>query len=217
MPYSRRDELNQYYQELLVAQYKASENITHAPSKGTARENFVKDVVRKTKGKELKLYRGVFESGDTWQSNEADFIWQRRGEESEFGTYNLHDCKMMMEIKSCATGSEIKKLNQQAEKLKELHENRRSFKTGMFCYGTQIKRGTVLERFGHPFDDDLESYSLYKGTKDVYRNIDFLFSLDLSSEDEPEPYFLFRQQNDTLLFIDQPVIYYFLLMFSDAR
>ena len=215
MPLSRRDELNQYYQELLIAQYKASENITHMPSKGTARENFVKDVIRKTKGAELKLYRGVFECGDTWQSHEADFIWQKRGEESEFGTYNLHDSKMMMEIKSCATGNEVKKLNQQAEELKNIHDNRKSFKVGMFCYGTQAKRSTILERFGHPYDEDLMSYALYYETRDVYKNIDFLFSLDLASDDEPEPYFIFRQKKDTLLFVEQPVIYHFLLMFND--
>lgn len=215
MPLSRRDELSQYYQDLLVAQYHASQNISHAPSKGTARENFVKDVIKKTKGTELKLYRGVFECGDAWQSNEADFIWQQRGEVNEFGTYNLHDCKMMMEIKSCATGNEIKKLEDQAAKLKELHDNRKSFKVGMFCYGTQVKRSTVLERFGHPYDEDLLSFTLYHEAKDKYNNIDFLFSLDLANEDEPEPYFIFRQRKDTLLFVEQPVIYHFLLMFNE--
>jgi len=217
MPLSRRDELNQYYQNMLVAQYQASENISHAPSKGTARENFVKDIVKRTKGSELKIYRGVFECGDAWQSNEADFIWQRQGEVSEFGTYNLHDSRMMMEIKSCSTGNEIKKLNEQATKLKSLHDDRKNFKVGMFCYGTQLKKNTVLERFGHPYDDELMSSMIYDNSKDIYNNIDFLFSLDLNNEEEPEPYFIFRQKEDTSLYTDHPVVYRFLLMFGDKR
>ncbi|MEA4914768.1 MAG: hypothetical protein VB061_09380 [Christensenella sp.] len=215
MPTSRRDELNQYYQDLLVAQFKASGNISHAPSKGTVRENFVKDVIRKMKGNELKLYRGVFECGDEWQSNEADFIWQNRGCESEFGTYNLHECRMMMEIKSCATGNELKKLNQQAQHLKERHENRKRFSVGMFCYSTELKRDTVLERFGHPFDRAIQSSATYYNRYDIYDNIDFLFSLDQTNENAPEPYFIYRNKDNTLLFVDPPIIYHFLLMFNE--
>lgn len=69
--------------------------------------------------------------------------------------------------------------------------------TGIFCYRTELDANTIIKKFGIPFDDEIEAYEVYNRKKDIFKNIDFCFSLDIDEEDyfNPNPFLVLRDAN----------------------
>jgi len=102
---------------------------------------------------------------------------------------------MLMEIKSDAKHVEMVDLNSTAEEIhrrsREIDENARVL-VGMFCYSTNANKKTVLKKFGFQYDNDFQGYCAYDSTKDIFKEINFLFSLNIGEDGEPSPYIVIR-------------------------
>ncbi len=209
-----RQEIYLYDQQMLAAQYVASENISHKVTKGTTREQFIKSVLLQ-KYSHLKLQTGILECG-YWQSTQADLIWLNNScEESSFSVYNLHECKMFMEVKSFVQASEIADLDAISAEMKQRHREAKRLKTGMFCYKTSAKKKTIARKFGVNYDETHSAFGSYNKDHDIFPNIDFLFSLDLN-EDNNAPYLLIRDISGACqLNLSYPVINYFFALFAE--
>lgn len=189
-----RNEIDLYIQELLSLQFKASKNISHNLTKGELREKFVKQVVM-SQYPNLSLKSGILIDGE-WQSTQGDFIWLKENARvGNFNFYELRDCNLFMEIKSNATHKEIVHLNNIAgemhTRVKAKDEASRII-VGMFCYTTDATDNTVLKKFGFKYDKELDGFDLYDSSKDVFKNIDFMISLNISEDGISTPYMVIR-------------------------
>ena len=63
---------------------------------------------------------------------------------------------------------------------------------GMFCYATDATDKTVLKKFGFQYDKDLQGYCAYDATKDIFKEINFLYSLNIGEDGTPSPYIVIR-------------------------
>lgn len=154
---------------------------------------------------------------DTWQSKQGDFLWLKDGARvGNLNLYDLDDCRMFMEIKSSATAAELRAIDETASNLKQRYAGESLIKVGMFCYSTSANEKTVLRKFGFTYDREIEGYNAYDQSKDRMRNVDFLFSLNISdNQDElTSPYLVVRDYSGScILYKDNPVIRYFLNYF----
>jgi hypothetical protein len=111
-----------YYEELLRAQYKVSEEIQQKLPRGTIREDFLRDLVLKRR-ENLRGKKGIVSKGGT-QSGECDLIfYEASATVNPIGDQILIEpehCKLVLEIKSNATGKDLKKSNKNFQKIKEL-------------------------------------------------------------------------------------------------
>ena len=202
-------EIDLYIQELLSLQFKASNGITHNSTKGTLREEFIKQEVL-TQYPSLLLKSGILVD-EGWQSRQVDFILLKENARvGNFNLYELGDCKLYMEIKSFAKHSEFVDLNSVS---KEIHK--RSIKndpecriiTGMFCYSTEATDKTILKKFGFKYDKDLQGFCNYDPEKDIFKEIDFLISLNISKDSLTTPYMVKRDfYGDCVLYNNNPII-----------
>ena len=204
-----RNEIDLYLQNLLALQFTASKNISHALTKGELREKFVKQVIL-SQYPNLLLTSGILIDGE-WQSTQCDFIWLKENARvGNFNLYELGDCNLFMEIKSAATHGELVHLNNIAEEIhtrsKAIDENLRII-VGMFCYTTEATEKTVLKKFGFKYDNDLEGYSAYNSSKDVFKNIDFIISLNITEDGTPMSYMVIRDiYGGCVLYNNNPII-----------
>lgn len=204
-----REEIDAYLESLLILQYNASDFIKHKLTKGELREDFIKQVLEKEYG-HLTIVNGTLIQ-DRWQSSQADFIHLKTDARiGSFRTFEINDCKLFMEIKSDAKKSEFVALNSTAIDIKS---RCKSIKVGMLCYTTNAKPHTVLKSFGFKFDKEIEGYNSYDESIDLYPNIDFMYSLNVS-EDNLSPYFIMRDMwGKNNLYIKPPVINNFFNLF----
>lgn len=192
-----------------------SDNISHRLTKGELREKFIRRLVQ-DEFPSLMLKSGILCS-DTWQSTQGDFLWLKDGARvGNLNLYDLDDCRMFMEIKSSATAAELRAIDETASNLKQRYAGESPIKVGMFCYSTSANEKTVLRKFGFTYDREIEGYNAYGQSKDTMRNVDFLFSLNISdNQDElTSPYLVVRDYSGScILYKDNPVIRYFLNYF----
>ena len=189
-----RQDIDLYLQKLLALQFEASKNISHKPTKGEVREKFVKQVV-KSEVSGITLVSGTLTHNE-WQSSQGDFIWLKdRARVGELPVYELSDCNLFMEIKSDAKHAEMVALNKVASEIhrrsQELDENARVI-VGMFCYSTEASEKTVLKKFGFKYDNDFQGYCAYDASKDIFKEINFLFSLNITEDGALSPYIVIR-------------------------
>lgn len=210
-----REEIDLYLQDILKMQYLVSNNISHRLTKGELRENFIKRLVQ-DEFPALLLRSGIL-CADTWQSTQGDFLWLKDGARvGNLGLYDLDDCRMFMEIKSSATAAELRAIDEIARNLKQRYGGEVLIRVGMFCYSTSASEKTVLRKFGFTYDREIEGYNAYDQTKDKMRNVDFLFSLNISDDQDESalPYLVVRDcSGSCILYKDNPVIRYFLNYF----
>ncbi len=175
----------QYYEDLLRAQYRVSEVVQQHLPRGTIRENFLRDIVL-AKKESLRAKKGVVcKSGA--QSGECDLIFydvsatiQPLGDQMMIAPVF---CKLVLEIKSNATGNEIKKTNKNFGTIKDLDPDNQP-RCGLFCYNTAITKKAVLKRFGFVYDEDLESWINNPSLSIQYPYIDFIVCIACLEEDE---------------------------------
>ncbi len=175
----------QYYEDLLRAQYRVSEFVQQNLPRGTIREDFLRDMVLKRK-ESLRGRKGIVAKNGT-QSGECDLIFH----EISATTNPLGDqimieprhCKLVLEVKSNATGNEIKKTNKNFEKIKTIDPDIKPL-CGLFCYNTVLEKKTILTRFGWTYDKDLESWKENTTIGLEYPHIDFIVCIACLEEDE---------------------------------
>lgn len=212
---SIQTQVDTYLQKLLELQYRVSEPITHKPTKGDLRENFIHRMVLE-QFPNLILKKGILCSQE-WQSTQADFLWLKDNARiGNLGVYDLNDCKLFMEIKSCATAAELQAIENTAEALKARCLDERSMHIGMLCYSTTAKEQTILKKLGFWYDKEIQAYSSYQPNLDKMKHVDFLYSLNIQKDDNPTtPYFVIRDYwGSCTLYKDNPVIQYFLNLFK---
>lgn len=206
-------QVNIYLQEMLKMQFQVSDIINHKPTKGQLREKFIHRMVIE-EFPWLRLESGILYCGD-WQSTQADFLWlTNTARIGNCKMYNLNECKMFMEIKSCAKAPEFRAINKTAEQLKKRHSTKFPIRVGMFCYSTNATEQTVLKKFGFSYDRELEGYRTYQSHLDQMKNVDFMFSLNMGDDDSLSPYFVIRDyMGECTLYKNNPVIQLFFNLF----
>lgn len=212
---SIQTQVDTYLQKLLELQYRVSEPITHKPTKGDLRENFIHRMVLE-QFPNLILKKGILCSKD-WQSTQADFLWLKDNARiGNLNMYDLNDCKLFMEIKSCATAAELQAIENTAEMLKARCSDERFIHIGMLCYSTTAKEQTILKKLGFWYDKEIQGYSSYRPNLDKMKHVDFLYSLNIQKDDSlATPYFVIRDYwGSCTLYKDNPVIQYFLRLFK---
>ena len=115
------------------------------------REKFIHNMVTK-EFPWLRVDSGILYC-ENWQSTQADFLWLT--DTARIGIcnmYDLNECKLFMEIKSCAKAIEFRAINKTAEQLKKRHSTKFPIRVGMFCYSTNATEQTVLKKFGFSYD-----------------------------------------------------------------
>lgn len=212
---SIRSQIDTYLQDMLKAQFQVSSNIEHRLTKGELREKFIHRMVL-DEFPQLNLTSGVLFFED-WQSSQADFIWLvENARTGRLHLYDLNECKMFMEIKSRASAEELRAIEETAKGLKERHTDEFPIKVGMFCYSTAALEQTILKKFGFSFDREIQSYSTYQSDIDQMKNVDFLYSLNISDTSSTSPYFVVRDYlGECTLYQNNPVIQYFFNFFKE--
>lgn len=175
---SIRTQIDTYLQDMLIMQFHVSNRIDHKPTKGELREKFIHRMILE-QFPNLKLESGILCFED-WQSTQGDFLWLK--DSARVGSlkiYDLNDCKMFMEVKSCATAPELRAIETTGTILKQKHSDETPISVGMFCYSTSAQARTVLKKFGFQYDNEIQSYSVYQSDLDQMKHVDFCIALIL--------------------------------------
>jgi len=174
----------QYYEDLLQAQYKVSEFVQQQLPRGTIREDFLRDLVLRRK-ETLRAKKGIV-SINGFQSGECDLIfYDISAITTQIGDQIIIEpkhCKMILEVKSNATGIDIKKTNENFNKIKAIDNSYKPF-CGLFCYNSSINKETVLNRFGWSFDKEVQAWIETLNPCLEYPNIDFIVCIASLEED----------------------------------
>jgi hypothetical protein len=197
------EEYYDYTENLLVAQHEVSSIITHPLVKGEVREHFLKEVIEKTFPDDIKFHRGLI-AYDKTDQNQIDLFVKRKGAQvMNFGNHiciHPDECILMIEVKSTATGTDIKDLNERARKIKHQCASEQPL-CGMFCYKADMKKTTTLERFGYTYNEDAEMYVMDEDLELKYPYIDFFVCIDQSlfAEDHTGTNEIFLRKDSSLL------------------
>ncbi|MDX9696768.1 MAG: hypothetical protein RBT49_13345 [Bacteroidales bacterium] len=197
------EEYYDYTENLLVKQHEVSAIITHPVIKGEVREHFLKEVIEKIFPDDIKFYRG-FISYDITDQNQIDlFVKRKAAMTMNFGNHvGIHpdDCVFMIEVKSTATGTDIKDFNERSRKLKHQCADKQPL-CGMFCYKVDLKKTTTLERFGYSYNEDAEMYVTDEDLELQYPYIDFFVCIDQTpfTEDHTGTNEMFLRKDSSLL------------------
>lgn len=202
----------QYYEDLLRAQYRVSEIVQQKLPRGTIREDFLRDIVLNKK-ESLRGKKGMVAKNGL-QSGECDLIfYEISGTTTPLGDQIMIEprhCKLVLEVKSNATGNEIKKTNKNFKKIKEIDLDNQPL-CGLFCYNTALVKRTILNRFGWIYDKDLESWKDDSTVGIEYPHIDFIICIACLEEDEEctEKQFFLIKDNESgryILQLEYPII-----------
>ena len=205
------NEFDQYSENLLRAQYDVSEIIEHLLTRGEVREEFLEDIISSRFDPKPKFARGFLTDGVT-QSPQQDLLLCR--------PHTMHypvghqiaiqpeNCLCAIEVKSNATGGDIKACNDKITQIKTMTAPHFPL-FGMFCYRTALQEKTILNRFGFSFDTATRTYiDLHDpvrgepGLPIKYPELDFFVSIE---EDKP---FYFRKKDDGrfVRIVEYPII-----------
>jgi len=189
----------QYYEDLLRAQYRVSEELVKDQhlSCGTIREEFLREILIK-KRPSINITKGFVKKGGE-RSGECDQIFHHQDSPIDTIGGQLfikpEHCKLVLEIKSNATGDDIKKTNKNFEKIKTIDPDVKPL-CGLFCYNTTLQKKTILNRFGWTYDKDLEGWKENPVLNIEYPHIDFIVCVACLEEDEEctdKQFFLIRE------------------------
>ncbi len=216
------DEFDEYIENLLLVQYDASEIINHNLTKEEVRENFLKEEINK-QFNHICYHKGFIVNNEKeYQSGQLDIIItnndsriRKYGDQS---MVDIHDVRVVLEIKSCATTSDLKKLNQVSKEIK-LYSDSQPVRIGMFCYSYSIKEYNMLKKFGFRYDQEIEGYIDDKNIKNEFDYIDFILALDCRQEDKEtsKSFFLIKDIYSKRFVLNKkkPVSKDFFMLFSN--
>lgn len=211
-------EINTYYQKLLNAQYDVAEVIEHLLSRGEIREDFLKDIVKKRKDN-LKIEKGFLCDRKGRQSSQCDVLIAKNHIAIErLGSHcvmQLQDCNIILEIKSNATGNDLKECEEKALKINGLDSDIFPL-YGLFCYKYELSKNNLLRRFGYKYDKETKEFFKDETEPLKYPHIDFLLAISVEEEEsESDPIlkqmFLMKDKsaNSYDLYLDYPAIRHF--------
>lgn len=209
-----REQIDLYYQNLLVLQFQASDDISHNPTKGTMREEFIKGMIE-SNFPNIKLGKGILTKA-SWESTQIDlFKIKPNARIDKIGGQNiteLDDCMLIMEIKSDATSDDIIAFNDISKTIKSFIPE---ILCGMFCYNISLKSENLLKRFGFKYEKPPLDFYIPGKNPIVYSNIDFIFTLEAKKESE-SPYLVVKDiERKYTVVKNNPVIKNFLNIFKD--
>lgn len=204
-------QIDEYLQNMLKMQFHVSDRIVHKPTKGQLREKFIHNTVL-NQFPQIIVKSGILYL-ENWQSTQGDFLWlEDNSRIGDLSLYNLNDCKMFMEIKSCATAEELRAIENTGVALKE--KCSRDIYVGIFCYSTTAKETTILKKFGFTYDRELQCYNSYQTGLDLMPHVDFIYCLNITEDDNSQPYFVIKDLSGIrILYRNNPVIQYFFNFF----
>lgn len=214
-----KNKYDEYLEKLLLLQYEASNIFEHKLTKGEIREEFIKQIVL-SQFNDAKLYRGSLISG-TYQSPQIDLILVSQSSSSRIRSLgantliDVKDAKLIVEIKSVAKTSELRELNELADEIKKL-DDYQDTKIGMFMYDYQIKKESMLKKFGYKYDAEIDTF--VDDAPIEFSNIDFVVSLDPRAESSVSNngFFLIKDSNTNryILLFSPPYSKYFFNLFG---
>lgn len=209
-----REQVDLYYQNLLKLQFEASDDISHNPTKGSMREEFIKGLIEGS-FPQIKLGKGLLTKGK-WQSTQIDLLkFKPNARADTIGGQNLveiDDCMIVMEIKSNGRTKELQEFEEVAKKVKEFSP---SVTCGVFCYNIDLMPQTLLERFGFKYEKLPLDFYIQSGLPIQYPHIDFVFTLE-AKKDDVEQYLIIKNIDGEFDIVkNNPVIKYFLNIFKD--
>lgn len=209
-----QEQIDMYYQNLLILQFQASNDILHNPTKGSMREEFIKGMLEGN-FPDIKLGKGIL-TKDRWESTQIDlFKLKSNARINCIGGQNiteLDDCLLIMEIKTDATTKELEALESVSNEIKELTPN---IICGMFCYNISLTPQTVLKRFGFSYEKPPLDLYVRREDEVKYPNIDFVFTLEAKKEGHT-PYLIVKDiSGEYSVLKNNPIIKDFLNLFKD--
>lgn len=219
------DEFDEYIEKLLLVQFDASEKIKHNLTKGEVREDFLKEEVNK-KFAHICYHKGfIVENEKEYQSGQLDIIIT--GNDARIRKYgdqsmvDIRDSRIVLEVKSCATTADLKKLDQVDREIKSHSDTPQSIRIGMFCYSYTIQETNKLKKIGFRYDKELDGYFDDISIEKDFPNIDFVLALagNKSDGEESKDFFLIKDiySNRFVLKKKEPVSKDFFMLFSNMR
>lgn len=217
------DEYDAYVEGLLLKQFEVSEKVfSHNLSKGESREDFIKQQIN-SQYSGIEVVRGFVEGrGITASAGQNDLIVcsvngrvRRHGE--RHCLVEARHCKMVVEVKTNASGGDFRDFNAKAGLIKSFDPDHNPI-CGLFAYRINLEQRNILNRFGFTYNSAIEGFVPNPLQGLVYPNIDFVVSLHLEEEDQDEGTFEVNKQfflrKDSAagtynLFPDFPVSRYF--------
>ena len=217
------DEFDEYIEKLLLVQFDASEIIKHNLTKGEVREDFLKEEINKHFA-HICYHKGFIVNNESgYQSGQLDMIItgndariRRFGDQS---MVDIHDARIALEIKTCATTTDFRKLDQVAKEIKSNSESE-SMRVGMFCYSYSIQESNMLKKFGFKYDKEIEGYIDDVSIQNEFEYIDFVLALDGSKREyeSNKDFFLIKDiiSNRYVLKKKEPVSKDFFMLFGNT-
>lgn len=185
------EQYHNYSQNLLLAQHEVSEIIRHNLTRGEVREDFIIQYLTKTiTDCNNYIKRGFINLGEKEQSGQADILLIKKfAENIDLGSrgnvvVNPEDCLMVIEVKSTVTGTYLNDFNIEAKRIKEANSK---IVCGMFAYKADLEKKTIMNRCGHDYDLETDTYydSKIEPLPTWYPYIDFILLLDKLENIEP--------------------------------
>jgi hypothetical protein len=209
---------NQYYEDLLRAQYNVSESLVSNShlSCGTIREDFLRDLLSKRR-QSLKISKGFVRKGSK-QSGECDLIFYDANSAVDTLGNQLfvkpENCKLVIEVKSNATGLDLSKSNDNFKTIKDIDSEIEPM-CGLFCYNVDLQRKTILKRFGWEYDGEMEGWNDDIANSVQYESVDFIINIasSLDKETSVDCQFFLNKDNSSgryILAMETPILGRFL-------
>lgn len=188
------DEFDDYIEKLLLVQFDVSELIKHNLTKDEVREDFLKKEVNKQFA-HICYHKGFIVNDErSYQSGQLDIIITgnnaRIRKLGDHSMVNIRDVRIVLEVKSCATTKDLRKMDQVAKEIKSYSDSQ-SMRIGVFCYSYLIKESSFLKKFGFRYDQEIDGYLDDITFKNEFDHIDFILALDGNKEagDESKDFF----------------------------
>ena len=199
---SNIEEFDNYVEKLLQSQFDISEDIiSHPLEKGQTREGFIKDEIKR-RFENIRVTRGFISGSSRRQSSgQLDLIILKNNAQARNlggnDVVNAQDALIVVEVKSCACGNDLRDLNDDIALIKSQNSGIEMPLFGIFCYRMDLTKKNIFKRFGFEYDElqDLVGYQddEHINSGHEYPEIDFVVLIDNRT---PEKYMYFQKTID---------------------
>lgn len=211
--------LYSYLDALLRLQSDAAEMFEHTGVLGTVRENFLVQQINERVDSVL-IHTGQVISCEN-NAGQVDIIIRKKNTLNPAigGQVRLvaSDCAAVIEVKSNATGTDLRDFNEKSRIIKDENPN---VVCGFFCYKLECKKETILKRIGYRFDKEYLGFEFNSKLVNAYPFVDFIMCIDDEEEyvggtsDFYNKYFFAHKNSEDItrfdLILKPPFSFYFL-------
>ena len=156
----RFDEFDQYSEDMLLAQYKVSEIISHELMKGEVREDFLLETLLSCSVPKPTIVKGTVSDG-TSDAGQLDLILLRsHAHPRQLGgqcVVEKKDALCIIEVKGHCTGEDLRKADRKARLISQLGGVERPL-YGVISYRAKLEKKTLLNRFGFKYDKENQTF-----------------------------------------------------------